>query len=68
MKESSSSEAMSLRSTYSTGRLFFIGVHCSHEETWRPSNQVFPLYLRLKKASIMERFRDFPNLLGRVKR
>ncbi len=34
----------------------------------RPSNQPFPLYLRLRYASNMFRLTDFPNLLGRVNR
>ena len=51
-----------------TGYAFLCSSTSGWEFTFSPSNHLLPLYSRLKKASIMERLRDFPKRLGLVKR
>ena len=51
-----------------TGLAFFSGSSGLSSDILRPSNHGLPAYLSLKYASIMLRFMDFPNLLGRVNR
>ena len=59
---------MSLKLREMTGLAFFSGSSGLSSDILKPSNHWLPAYLSLKYASIMLRFRDFPNLLGRVNR
>ncbi len=55
-----------MKFSLTTGYLLISAMHSGFSAIASPSNHGFPRYSMLKKASTMLRFRDFPNLRGRV--